>query len=99
MDRFSLFPNPSGIGYLLNVQSNLLHELNTRIVVPLLPLDQAPLPAKDLNPVFTLHGEQFVMVTQYMAAIPITELKKSIGDLQAHHHEIVAAIDLLLQGF
>ena len=99
MDRFSLFPNPSGTGYLLNVQSDLLHELNTRIVVPLLPLDQAPLPAKELNPVFSVDGKEHVMVTQYLAAIPIAELKKSVGDLQAHHNDIVAAIDLLLQGF
>ena len=38
-------------------QADVLHELNTRIVVPLLPPARAPLPAKRLNPMFTIGDE------------------------------------------
>ena len=50
MARFDLYHNPDG-GYLLDVQTDLLNHLNTRMVVPLLPMQTAPKPAATLNPV------------------------------------------------
>ena len=50
MARFHVYVNAEGGGYLLDVQANLLNHLNTCVVVPLLPLDTAPKPAKVLNP-------------------------------------------------
>tara|TARA_Y100001001_G_scaffold162539_1_gene189339 strand:+ start:1457 stop:1615 length:159 start_codon:yes stop_codon:yes gene_type:complete len=52
MSRFDIFENEEGAGYLLDVQSDLLSGLNTRVVVPLLPKSSAPFPAQRLNPVF-----------------------------------------------
>lgn len=63
MARFDVYANPGGTGYVLDVQADVLHELNTRIVVPLLPSAQAPLPAKRLNPVFAIGDEPHTMVT------------------------------------
>lgn len=40
--------------FVLDVQANLLDELGTRIVVPLLSQKVAPKPAKRLNPVFVV---------------------------------------------
>jgi len=39
MARYDLYPNPFGRGYLLDVQSDLLDELATRVVIPVMPLD------------------------------------------------------------
>jgi hypothetical protein len=39
MARFEVFANPGGAGYVLDVQADVLSELNTRIVAPLLPSD------------------------------------------------------------
>ncbi len=99
MDRFSVYPNPSGKGYLLNVQANSMSHFNTRVVIPLLPLDEAPKPAKTLNPLFNVDGKQYSMVTQYMAAVPVKVLKNAVISVDHRRDEIVAAIDLLLQGF
>jgi toxin CcdB len=99
MARFDVFANPGGAGCLLVIQSGLLDHLNTRVVVPLLPVDEAPLPARILNPVFVIDGERLVMATQFMAAVPTTLLKKPLTSLAHHQDEIVAAIDLLMQGF
>lgn len=52
MDRYNVYPNPSGSGYSLNVQEDIMQPFNTRVVVPLLPLSEAPKPAKALNPLF-----------------------------------------------
>lgn len=99
MDRFNVYSNPSGKGYLINVQADSMSHFNTRMVIPLLPLNEAPKPATILNPLFEIDGEMFSMVTQYMAAYPVKALKSSVFNANSRHDEIVAAIDLLLQGF
>lgn len=99
MGRFSVFKNPDGPGYLLNVQADLLDHLNTRVVVPLLPQDLAPVPAKVLNPVFEVDGSPVVMVTQFLAAVPSRMLDGFVVSLESRRNEVIAALDLLFQGF
>lgn len=99
MARYNVYPNPGGEGYLLDVQADVHSLLNTRIVVPLLPIKTAPTPARTLNPLFELNGETVSMVTQFMAAVPVVMLKGKIASVDDRRSEIVAALDLLLQGF
>jgi toxin CcdB len=99
MSRFTIYARQTGPGYLLDVQANMMSHLNTRVVVPLLPLAEAPKPAKTLNPQFVIDGAAYSMVTQYMAAVPSKVLKGAILSAEDRHDEIVAALDLLLQGF
>lgn len=99
MARFDVHANPSGVGYLLVVQSELLDHLNTRMVVPLLPQEGAPQPARILNPVFVIGAEPHVMATQFMAAVPVAILKSPVSSLDQGRAEIVAALDFLMQGF
>jgi toxin CcdB len=98
MARFSVYPAPGGQGYLLDVQADIMRHLNTRVVVPLMPLGNAPKPATSLNPLIVLNDIEHSMVTQFMAAIPTSELKHEIGNLADRRDQIVNAIDLLLQG-
>lgn len=98
MARFDLYINPEG-GYLLDVQANLMSELNTRVVIPLLPRAAAPKPAGRLNPVFQIEGKAFVMVTQFLAAISRDELKEKAGSLAHRDGEISDALDMLFVGF
>ncbi len=99
MARFDIFENKDGGGYLLDVQSDLLSGLNTRVVVPLLPKSSAPSPAQGLNPVFNIEGQDVVMATQYMAAVPEGELRFGAGSLDEQQDEISAALDMLFLGF
>ncbi len=99
MARFEVYANPGGAGYVLDVQADVLSELITRIVVPLLPLAQAPVPADRLNPVFNIAEEQHVMVTQFMAAVPRALLRSPVTSLKGQDNEIMAALDMLLVGF
>ncbi|MCC5873044.1 MAG: CcdB family protein [Gammaproteobacteria bacterium] len=100
MARFDIFKNEGGeAGYLLDVQSDLLTGLNTRVVVPLLPDSSAPSPAQRLNPVFSIEGQQMVMATQYMAAVPEGELRSGVGSLADRQDDISAALDMLFLGF
>lgn len=99
MARLAVYKNPDGAGYLLDIQADLLSHLNTRIVVPLLPLDLAPKPAATLNPVFEMDGGSVAMVTQFMAAVPAQMLKSPMLSLESRRNDITAAVDLLFQGF
>ncbi|MDX8479272.1 CcdB family protein [Mesorhizobium sp. VK24D] len=99
MARYDFYRNAGSGGYLLDVQSDLLEHLDTKIVVPLLPPNMAPLPARRLNPIFRIDGEDHVMVTQFMSALTGSELRAAEGNLAKHHDDIVAALDMLFQGF
>ncbi|MFC0661015.1 CcdB family protein [Eoetvoesiella caeni] len=68
-------------------------------MIPLLPLAEAPKPAKTLNPLFNIEGIEYSMVTQYLAAVPVKDLKVAIFNIQNRHDDIVAAIDFLFHGF
>jgi len=99
MARFDLYARPGGTGYLLDVQGDVLNQLNTRIVVPLLPEEEAPLPAKRLNPVFEIGSLPHVMVTQFMAAVPLSLVRNPVTNLSDHDAQIMAALDMILVGF
>ncbi len=99
MARFNVYRNPEGRGFLLDVQADVMSHIDTRIVIPLLPLADAPKPANTLNPLFLFDGEQYSMVTPFMAAYPAKALKNPICSVAERRDEIAAGIDLLLQGF
>ena len=99
MARFDVYAGPEADIYLLDCQSDLLSGLNTRLVVPLLPLAAAPRPAARLNPVFEIAGVPHVMATQFMAAVPASLCRERVASLQDEALTIGNAIDMLLSGF
>jgi toxin CcdB len=98
--QFGVYPMPRGhTGFLVDVQSRLLEDLATRVVVPLVPQAGAPrIPMKTLNPVLPFNGAAFVLMTQNMASIPVAQMGRSVGTLAAERDQIVRAIDALLSG-
>ena len=71
MARFDVYANRGGLGFLLDVQADLMTRLNTRMVVPLLPLDAAPTPATRLNPIFEVQGRSGTTILVLSLAIKI----------------------------
>lgn len=98
MARFSVHDLPGG-GRVVNLQSDFLDWLDTRVVAPLVPLDQSPPPAEYLNPVFSLDDGQFVLIMQSMAAVPTSALGSVVADLSAAQDEITRALDMVFQGY
>ena len=99
MARFDVYANPDGNGFLVDVQADLMSHLSSRLVIPLVPSGIAPTPMKVLNPIFQIEDATYLMLTQQMAAVSIQMLKKPALNVNGRRDEIVAAIDLLLQGF
>ncbi|UWQ86152.1 CcdB family protein [Leisingera caerulea] len=98
MARFDVYADAENAGYLLDVQADLLESLNTRIVVPLIAVRTAPAPARRLNPVFSIQSGQYVMVTQFLSAVPCSALKTPVASLAQHDTEIMGALDMVLTG-
>ena len=98
MARFVLYEDERG--YLLDVQTDLLDGLNTRLVVPLIGIERAPKPIGGLNPIMEIGGHRYSMTTQYMAATPSRRLGKPVANLQLrYYHEVQAALDMIFLGF
>ena len=98
MARFDIYERGDGPGFLLDLQSDLLAPMTTRVVAPLLPQDIAPKPATHLNPRFDIDGVPHVMVTQFLSAVPAALTKTPYGTLDAHADQITRAVDMVFQG-
>ena len=88
-----------GTGLVVDVQSDLLDPLSTCVVVPFMLREDAPQPARRLNPIFVFGGQEMVFVPQFLAAVPRRALGAPLGNLEEHRDAITAALDMVFQGF
>lgn len=95
MARFDVYHLADG-GTVLDCQSDLLEDIGTRFVVPLVPARQAPPHNPHLNPSFRVNDEELQMVTQFATTIRTKELRARIGSLASEHERIIRAVDVLL---
>lgn len=95
MARFDIYRGRGGL--LLDCQSDLLAQLDTRVVVPLLPAT-AMIAATRLNPVFGVEGERFMMQTALILAMPVNRLAPPIASVADRHLDILSALDMLISG-
>ncbi|MFJ1227966.1 CcdB family protein [Yersinia proxima] len=86
--------------YLVDVQSDLIDVLTTRLVIPLFPISKirTQLPER-LCPVIDVAGEKFAVMTHEMASIRRSLLGKVAGNASSDRGQIKNAIDFLIDGF
>jgi toxin CcdB len=103
--QFTVYRNKDPVSrgpfpFLLDVQSDLLVELQTRVVIPLgKATGLGKKPISRLMPVFPFQGEPYVLVTPQLAGIPKRELGSAVGTLAGRRDSIVSALDFLALGF
>ncbi len=86
------------IPYLLDVQANLLSDLPTRVVVPLIRAEAFGKPATRLHPRFTIAGKRLIMATHLVAAVRRPALGKVVTSLLDQRDIVISAIDVLWSG-
>jgi len=96
--QFEIYRLRSGAGLVIDCQSDLLEHLNTRFVAPLVPREFAPQPAERLNPIFRVEDREYVMVTQFAAAVADRDLGPVVTSIRNRSFEVIAALDILLSG-
>lgn len=97
MARFDVFQTRQQT-LVIDCQADLLAHLNTRFVVPLLPLEEFSVVAARLNPVFEIGKDRWVMYTQFASAIPVSDLGEWLVSLESQGYAIINALDMLLTG-
>lgn len=84
---------------LLDVQSELLSGLSTRVVVPLSPASGAKSRTlTTLTPVLEIEDRRYVMMTPQIAGVPARLLGAQVARLASRRGDILAALDLLITG-
>ena len=89
----------SMIPFLLDVQTDMLDNLATRVVVPLMTEAAMGRPVSHLNPKFEIENIIVFMSTAELAGIPKGNLGKKVASLKKWREEIIAALDFLFVGF
>lgn len=104
MSQFSLYQNndkstSTAYPYFVDVQSELLDTLNTRLVIPLTPVESLDKKAPNhLCPVIHIDQGGFVVLTHQMTSVPTKILREPVNELSSFRNEIIAAIDFLITG-
>ena len=104
MAQFDVYANPvksqrEDIPWCVDIQSDLLSSLPTRLVVPLATRKHMPaVSPRRLCPVVQWDGESFAALPQMTAPFRNKDLGASHGSLRSHASELVAALDAVISG-
>lgn len=103
MARFDVYANPDRherghIPYFLDVQNTYI-EVGTRVVIPLHNVAKFSGTVPDLNPEIEVQGNQVILNTAALGAVPVTELRQPVANLSQHQAIIQGALDTLFGGY
>lgn len=102
MAQFGVYRNSNpdtsaSFPYLLDIQSNLLETLATRVAVPLSPASAWDGEViRKLMPVLEVNGEPFVMIISQLAGVPKRISGAQVADVAGVRTKIIAAVDFVL---
>jgi len=104
MSQFSVYKNKNSrtkktFPYLLDIQSDLLDQLSTTIVIPLGKYSTV----KDrvitkLCPIIEIDGNKYAALTQQMAGIERSLLGAIVTNISDYRSEFIDAMDLIISG-
>jgi toxin CcdB len=102
--QWDVFINPSALTraelpYLVDMQSDLLSALSTRLVAPLAHdnVVHSSLPRR-LSPAFDIQGQAVVMLPQEAGLMDARLLRRPVASLREQSHRLVDALDAVVSG-
>jgi len=102
--QFTIYINPDKASkksypYFIDVQSNLLDALNSRVVIPLTPIENASKNyPTNLCPTIKIKNKGYALLTHQITSAPRSILKKAIGSAESSRNDIVSALDFVVTG-
>jgi len=103
--QFDVYVNPQlasreFVPYVLDVQSDLINQLATRLVMPLsrVGVGDVKLPLS-LCPPVEIDAEPLLVLAHMAAPVPARLLKKPVASLKHRASEISASMDAVISGF
>lgn len=98
MAQFDVFRLPGRNVLVVDIQSELVEDLDTRAVIPLVPAGSRPWPISRLHPEMKIGDEKYLLATQLIGAVQRNLLVEPFANLVAERDRIVAAVDMLVTG-
>ncbi|KMJ45111.1 plasmid maintenance protein CcdB [Xenorhabdus khoisanae] len=86
---------------LLDVTSDIIGQLNRRIVIPLLPIEKYPdnrRPDRMIPLVRLIDDKEYAVMTHEMASISVRALGAEFCDATQYRNRVKAAIDFIFDG-
>ena len=104
MARFDVYANPDKaeralVPFFLDLQSDHIKGVQTRVVAPLWAFEQLLNRSDDLNPDFQVAGCHVVMDTPALGAVPTALLRRPVTNLAAQQLAIQNALDMLIGSY
>jgi toxin CcdB len=102
--RFDVYANPETserkqTPYFIDIQNNYIDALSTRVVIPLRRESAFGPKARNLNPLLAVGADSVVLDTAAMGAVPLSELRKPLTNLQHDSAAIQEALDTLFGAY
>ncbi len=104
MSQFAVYKNispnsKSAYPYFLDVQNEMISDLGSRVVIPLVAYD-AKAQLKKLTSVVVIENKRYIIMTNLMTVIPVVNLthKNFVCEIGHMRDEIFSAIDVLITG-
>ncbi|SOB77211.1 toxin CcdB [Marinobacter sp. LV10R510-11A] len=104
MAQFDVYPNPSKTSksfypYLVDIQSQDLADLTTRIVIPLGKLSSfGDKVMQGLTPEITFDDQKLLLLTPQISSVSTKQLEHSVGSLTHFRDQIAGALDFAVTG-
>jgi toxin CcdB len=104
MAQFDVYTNPMAdqrtrIPYWLDLQSDHIAQLGSRVIVPLRTLTSMGPRIDGLQPLVTVGQQQLCADVPSVASFPARLLKTPHASITNQRHDLIAALDYLLSGF
>ncbi len=85
--------------FVVDIQSNLLDDLRTTVVIPVSPLSAvSEMPISRLCPIVAIENEKYVAFTQQVAGIDRKILGPQVANLSGYRSDFIAAIEVVISG-
>ena len=104
MPQWDVYVNPNprtraDVPYLVNVQSDLLADLRTRFVVPMVvPTRRLPGLPERMGPVFEIQDQRVLLVPHEAGPVDAGQLKQLVANVRDQSHRLINALDAVISG-
>jgi toxin CcdB len=98
MAKYDVYRADNGT-MLLDCQSDVLNQLNTRFVVPLADPNGAVQVERRLTPLLDIGGQEMLMLTHFAAAVPVNRLGRRTASVADQMFIVSNALDMLISGY
>ncbi|MBU1833049.1 MAG: CcdB family protein, partial [Gammaproteobacteria bacterium] len=78
--------------------TGLLEQLNSRVVIPVAPAQNAKSFPKNLCPILEINNKKYALLSHQITTVSASFLAHKEGSLLLNRDEIISALDFLLTG-